>query len=95
MTIYSIIPKNVDSYGDDNIHNVQITCLERDFIARVPIGGPDEPFDRIKIESQIASRMNYNSYPDQGRTSLCGPLRMEMGVGISPSIFLEGWFLNQ
>ncbi|EPV5031705.1 hypothetical protein ACV6RL_001193 [Cronobacter sakazakii] len=60
--------------GDDNIHSVQITCHERAFIAEeYPVGDPDDPFDKRKIESQIASRMNQSSYPDQGGTSLCGP----------------------
>lgn len=66
--------KPVNDNEDDNIHSVQITCLERAFIAKEhPIGSADDPFDRKKIESQIASRMNYVSYPNQGGTSLCGP----------------------
>lgn len=66
--------KPTNDNGDENIHNVKITCLERSFIAKeYPIGSPDDPFDRRKIENQIASRMNHSSYPDQGRTSLCGP----------------------
>ena len=66
--------KPTNDNGDENIHNVKITCLERSFIAKeYPIGSPDNPFDRRKIENQIASRMNHSSYPDQGRTSLCGP----------------------
>ncbi|VEI20144.1 Uncharacterised protein [Serratia plymuthica] len=66
--------KPVNGNGDDNIYNVQITCLERAFIAKeYPVGSPDDPFDRSKFESQISSRMNYASYPNQGGTSLCGP----------------------
>lgn len=66
--------KPVNDNGDDNIHNVKITCLERVFIAKeYPVGDPDDPFDKRKIEAQIASRMSLNSYPNQGRTSLCGP----------------------
>lgn len=54
-----MVPKTVDSNGDDNIHNVQNTCLERAFIAKeYPVGSSDDPFDRIKIESQIASIIN-------------------------------------
>jgi hypothetical protein len=65
-------PVNAD--GDDNIHSVQITCQERAFIAKeYPIGDPDDPFDKRKIEAQIASRMSHSSYPNQGGTSLCGP----------------------
>ncbi|EPE7166539.1 hypothetical protein ACSMAE_003919 [Cronobacter sakazakii] len=64
----------VNEKGDDNIHSVQITCHEREFIAEeYPVGVPDDPFDKRKIESQIASRMDHSSYPDQGGTSLCGP----------------------
>jgi hypothetical protein len=66
--------KPVNGNGDDNIHNVQITCLERVFIAKeYPVGSPNDPFDRSKFESQISSRMNHASYPNQGGTSLCGP----------------------
>ncbi|MBH2847068.1 hypothetical protein I6U52_25610 [Serratia marcescens] len=66
--------KPVNDKGDDNIHSVQITCLERAFIAKkYPISSSDDPFDKKKIESQLASRMNHSSYPDQGGTSLCGP----------------------
>jgi hypothetical protein len=66
--------KPVNNNEDDNIHSVQITCLERAFIAKEhPIGSADDPFDRKKIESQIESRMNYVNYPNQGGTSLCGP----------------------
>lgn len=66
--------KPVNSNGDDNIYNVQITCQERPFIAKeYPLGSPDDPFDRRKFENQISLRMNYSSYPNQGRTSLCGP----------------------
>lgn len=66
--------KPVNDKGDDNIHTVQITCQERAFIAKnYPVGSPDDPFDRSKFDSQVSSRMNNSSYPDQGRTSLCGP----------------------
>ncbi|MFV9689336.1 hypothetical protein ACNY67_20965 [Pantoea sp. KXB45] len=66
--------KPVNNKGDDNIHTVQITCQERVFIAKeYPVGSPDDPFDRSKFETQISLRMNYSSFPDQGRTSLCGP----------------------
>ncbi|EKK5245920.1 hypothetical protein ACI00O_001419 [Cronobacter sakazakii] len=64
----------VNERGDDNIHSVQITCLERAFIAKeYPVGSPDDPFDKVKIEKQLESRLKYNSYPNQGDTSLCGP----------------------
>lgn len=66
--------KPVTNEGVDNIRNVQITCLERAFIAsEYPVGSPDDPFEKKKIESQIASRINYASFPNQGGTSLCGP----------------------
>lgn len=66
--------KPVDKDGSDNIHSVQITCLERDFIAKeYPVGSADDPFDRKKIKNQIVSRMNHSNYPNQGGTSLCGP----------------------
>ncbi|EMN5862003.1 hypothetical protein RJ495_002587 [Pluralibacter gergoviae] len=64
----------VNENGKDNIHSVQITCYERAFIAKqYPVGDPLDPFEKSKIDAQIASRMNYSSYPDQGDTSLCGP----------------------
>lgn len=66
--------KPMNDSGDENIHSVQITCLERAFIAKeYPIGSPDDPFDKKKIENKIASRINHSSYPNQGGTSLCGP----------------------
>lgn len=66
--------KPVNDKGEDNVYNLQITCQERAFIAKeYPVGSPDDPFDRNKFNSQISSRMNNSSYPDQGRTSLCGP----------------------
>jgi hypothetical protein len=40
--------------GDDNIHTVKITCLERAFIAKeYPVGSPDDPFDKNKIEISL------------------------------------------
>ena len=66
--------KPVNDKGEDNIHTVQITCQKRAFIAKeYPVGSPDDPFDRSKFGDQISSRVNYSSFPDQGRTSLCGP----------------------
>ena len=66
--------KQVNDKGGDNIHTVLITCQERAFIAKEhPVGSPDDLFDRSKFNSQVLSRMNNSSYPDQGRTSLCGP----------------------
>ncbi|UXI44038.1 hypothetical protein N5933_14810 [Klebsiella pneumoniae] len=66
--------KPVNDKGEDNIHTVQITCQKRAFIAKeYPVGSPDDPFDRSKFEDQVSSRVNYSSFPDQGRTSLCGP----------------------
>ncbi|PJR51870.1 hypothetical protein CWM58_01640 [Klebsiella sp. H-Nf2] len=66
--------KPVNDKGEDNIHTVQITCQKRAFIAKeYPVGSPDDPFDRSKFEDQVSSRINYSSFPDQGRTSLCGP----------------------
>ena len=66
--------KPVNDKGEDNIHTVQITCQKRAFIAKeYPVGSPDDPFDRSKFEDQVSSRVNYSSFPNQGRTSLCGP----------------------
>ncbi|WP_449550123.1 hypothetical protein [Lelliottia amnigena] len=66
--------KPVNDNRDDNIHSVQITCLERAFIAKeYPVGSLDDPFDKKKIEGQLEYRMKYSSYPNQGGTSLCGP----------------------
>jgi hypothetical protein len=39
--------KPVNDNGDDNIHSVKITCLERAFIAKeYPVDSPDDPFDK-------------------------------------------------
>lgn len=47
-----------------------------------PIGHPKDPFEKSKIERQLAARLRYealeseymiNGYPDQGEASLCGP----------------------
>lgn len=66
--------KLVKEDGKDNIHSVKITCQERAFVAReYPVGDPDDPFEKGKIENQIASRLSRGSYPNQGQTSLCGP----------------------
>lgn len=66
--------KPVNDNQGDNIHKVQITCHERAFIAKdYPIEDPYDPFDKVKFESQLASRMKHNDYPNQGGTSLCGP----------------------
>ncbi|MEB7597842.1 hypothetical protein [Raoultella terrigena] len=66
--------KLVNDNRDENIHSVQITCLERAFIAKeYPIGSEDDPFDKKKIESQLTSRIKHSNYPNQGGTSLCGP----------------------
>lgn len=41
--------KPVNDKDDDNIHSVQITCLERAFIAKeYPVGSADDPFDKKK-----------------------------------------------
>ncbi|NWK86982.1 hypothetical protein [Raoultella terrigena] len=66
--------KPVNDKGEENIRSVQITCLERAFIAKeYPVGSANDPFDKVKFESQLASRINHNNYPNQGGTSLCGP----------------------
>ncbi|PHM40251.1 transposase [Xenorhabdus mauleonii] len=58
----------------DNTVELKITIPERPFIAKeYPIGHPDDPFEKSKIESQIQGRVSKRTYPRQGWASLCGP----------------------
>ncbi|MDC9605551.1 hypothetical protein [Xenorhabdus griffiniae] len=51
-----------------------MTIPERAFIAEeYPIGHPDDPFEKNKVESQIQDRLSKRTYPDQNGASLCGP----------------------
>lgn len=38
-----------------------------------PVGDPKDPFAKDKIKAELQQRLNYISYPNQDRTSLCGP----------------------
>lgn len=50
------------------------TICNRPFIAyEHGIGDPLDSFSKDKIEAQLKQRLNHASYPDQDRTSLCGP----------------------
>ncbi|MDE9543709.1 hypothetical protein [Xenorhabdus bovienii] len=58
----------------DNTVELKITIPERMFIAEeYPIGHPDDPFEKSKIESEIQGRLSKTTVPDQGGASLCGP----------------------
>lgn len=66
--------KSIKNREGENVSSVNITCLERAFIAQeYSIGDPEDPFEKEKINNKISSRINYSSYPNQGATSLCGP----------------------
>ena len=50
--------------------------------SQFPVGHPNDPFEKSKIERQLRARLEYrssevdyikNKYPDQGEASLCGP----------------------
>ncbi|MDC9621092.1 hypothetical protein PSI22_05480 [Xenorhabdus sp. XENO-7] len=61
------------SYGDNTIE-LKITIPERVFIAKeYPVGHEKDPFEKIKIESEIQDRIAKKTYPRQGWASLCGP----------------------
>ncbi|OTA17468.1 transposase [Xenorhabdus vietnamensis] len=58
----------------DNTVELKLTVPERVFIAEeYPIGHPDDPFEKNKVESQIQDRLSKRTYPDQNGASLCGP----------------------
>ncbi|MEA5103967.1 hypothetical protein [Pantoea sp. S18] len=66
--------KSVKNGEGENVFSVNITCLERAFIAQeYSVGDPEDPFEKGKIKNKISSRINHSSYPNQGATSLCGP----------------------
>lgn len=53
---------------------IQITVPERPFIAKeYPIGTPQDPFEKNKIESDINKRFYHQSFPFQASASVCGP----------------------
>lgn len=53
---------------------IKITIPERPFIARdYPIGSPQDPFEKRKIEADIQDRFCSLSYPSQSGASVCGP----------------------
>ncbi|WP_413773713.1 hypothetical protein, partial [Klebsiella sp. A-Nf5] len=53
---------------------IRITIPERPFIAQeYPIGSPQDPFEKKKIEAEIQDRFYSLSYPSQSGASVCGP----------------------
>lgn len=48
-----------------------------------PVGDPKDPFAKDKIKAELQQRLNYISYPNQDRTSLCGPAAFFYCVQIS------------
>lgn len=53
---------------------IKITIPERPFIAKeYPIGSPQDPFEKSKIEAEIKDRFYHQSYPYQASASVCGP----------------------
>lgn len=53
---------------------IKITLPERPFIAKeYPVGSPQDPFEKNKIEADIQDRFSHLSYPSQSGASVCGP----------------------
>lgn len=53
---------------------LKISRPERPFIAKeYPIGNPQDPFEKSKIDGDIEDRFYRRSYPNQNQTSVCGP----------------------
>ncbi|WP_278809231.1 hypothetical protein [Obesumbacterium proteus] len=53
---------------------IKITIPERPFIAKeYPVGTPQDPFKKSKIEADIQDRFCHLSYPSQSGASVCGP----------------------
>ncbi|RJF58214.1 hypothetical protein D4100_05520 [Serratia inhibens] len=73
--------KPVSGNGDDNIHNVQITCLPRFFVSlEHPVGDPLDPFAKNIIKNELDARKAASLlgpegeyYPNQYYSMLCGP----------------------
>ncbi|MEG0870349.1 MAG: hypothetical protein RSG77_25375 [Hafnia sp.] len=73
--------KPVNDKGEDNIHNVQITCLPRFFVSlEHPIGDPLDPFTKNIIKNELDTRKaasllgpEGDYYPNQYYSMLCGP----------------------
>ncbi|HHX7178872.1 TPA: hypothetical protein ACVG9H_003033 [Enterobacter hormaechei] len=73
--------KPVKDKSEDNIHNVQISCLPSFFVSlEHPIGDPLDPFTKINIKSELdikkaASLLGPEGeyYPNQYYSMLCGP----------------------
>ena len=62
-----------ESQGGETMQ-IKITIPERPFIAKkYPIGSPQDPFEKNKVESEINDRFYHYSYPYQDRASVCGP----------------------
>lgn len=63
----------LESEGGETKH-IQITHPERPFISKEnPIGTPQDPFEKNKIEAEINDRFYHLSYPNQASASICGP----------------------
>ncbi|WP_330986312.1 MULTISPECIES: hypothetical protein, partial [Enterobacterales] len=62
-----------ESQGGET-RQLQISRPERPFISKeYPIGTPQDPFEKSKIEDEIEDRFNRFSYPNQVGASVCGP----------------------
>lgn len=61
-------------YQGGETKQIKITIPERPFISKeYPIGTPQDPFEKNKIESEINDRFYHQSYPYQASASVCGP----------------------
>lgn len=58
----------------DNTRDLTLSTRERAFIAKeYPVGDARDPFEKFTIEDQIEERLAKRTFPNQERTSLCGP----------------------
>lgn len=75
----------------DNTLELTISRRERAFIAKAyPVGDPQDPFEKFRIEDQIEERLAQMSFPKQGDTSLCGPAAFFYCLQIDrPDIYVQ------
>lgn len=58
----------------DNTLDLTLSTPERPFIAQAyPEGDVWDPFDKDLVEAEIEERLAKKHFPNQGKTSLCGP----------------------
>lgn len=73
----------------DNTIELKITVPERQFIAKeYPANSAKDPFKKDSFDFELVQRLNHFDYPDQGRTSLCGPAALFYSILVDrPDIY--------